>query len=381
MNRAGSGPEVGAPQGVRLTGETPAQRKRAGEALLERLRSLGLLRHCEWSEQTRSGHFGVRLLPAVAADWAPGFDTLPLARRLELDIHAERSDLEREIMIGLLLAPEPLGFPHEGEFESAVRIRRDTVLAARLTALAFDTDAIERPTDCWRYDEATGFTVRPGSPLIDALRRATQPDHTGRRYAFSCYRASEYVILLGIAQEAERVNPAFLARLQARVERRAVQSGEFHDAFLREYGSMEQPLPPRYYVPGDRVWFRNPDEHSADAMGFEGSWVTYLGDGRFSNFWEPSQPFTLTRKCLELFHWRHGTYRDAQGALRIDEAEVARRIDRSLQDPPEVERILRQMQRLREPRGVYRDGGCMDTSREFARFIHPSTLDMTLSAD
>jgi len=381
MNQAGSGSGVDAPQGVRLTGATPALRGREGDALRERLHSLGLLAQCEWWDDEPAGHLGVRLRPGVAADWAPGSDTLALADRLALDIHGEPPDLEREIVIGLLLAPEPLGFPHAGEFESAVRIRRDTVIAARVTALAFDTDAIERPTDCWRYDEATGFTVCPGRALVDALRRATQPDHTGRRYAFSCYRASEYVMMLGIAQEAQRVNPAFLARLQARAERRAVQSGEFHDAFLREYGSMERPLPARYYVPGDRVWFRNPDEHSADAMGFEGSWVVYLGDGRFSNFWEPSQPFTLTAKCLEVFHWRHGTYRDAQGALRMDEAEVARRVAQTLQDPPEVERILAQMLRLREPRGVYRDGGCMDTSREFARFIHPTTLDMTLSPD
>jgi len=381
MNPADSRSADIAPQGIRIAGPGPAARAGDGEALRERLRALGLLEHCEWHDDAPAGGLAVRLRPEVAAGWAPGLDTLALAARLGLDVLGHPADLEREIVIGLLLAPEPLEFPHAGEFESAVRIRRDTVIAARVTALAFDTEAIERPTDCWRYDEATGFTVRPGSPLIDALRRATQPDHTGRRYAFSCYRASEYVMMLGIAQEAERVNPAFLARLQSRAERRAVQSGEFHDAFLREYGSLERPLPALYHVPGDRVWFRNPDEHSADAPGFEGSWVVCLGGGRFSNFWDPSQPFTLTAKCLEVYHWRHGTYRDAQGTLRMDEPEVARRVARTQEDPAEVARILTLMQRLREPRGVYRDGGCLDTSREFARFIHPSSLDMTLAAD
>jgi hypothetical protein len=41
---------------------------------------------------------------------------------------------------------------------------------------------------------------------------------------------------------------------------------------LREHGTVESPLPARWFVPGDRVWFRNPDERSADAEGFEGSW-------------------------------------------------------------------------------------------------------------
>ncbi|OIP14174.1 MAG: hypothetical protein AUK50_12085 [Comamonadaceae bacterium CG2_30_57_122] len=58
---------------------------------------------------------------------------------------------------------------------------------------------------------------------------------------------------------------------------RPIRSAEFHKVFLREQGSMESPLPPRYYVPGDRTWFLNPDDASAEASGFEGSWVMYLG--------------------------------------------------------------------------------------------------------
>ncbi|MBN9618377.1 MAG: ribokinase, partial [Actinobacteria bacterium] len=50
----------------------------------------------------------------------------------------------------------------------------------------------------WHYDEEHGFLLHEGRPLIDALRAATQPEATGRRYDFSCYRATEYVILLGI---------------------------------------------------------------------------------------------------------------------------------------------------------------------------------------
>ena len=186
------------------------------------------------------------------------------------------------------------------------------------------------------------------------------------------------MILLAIAQELETCNPPLLAALQQRWERRAIMSGKFHDVFLREYGSMEQPLPPKYYVPGDRLWFRNPDEHSSDVSGYEGSWVFYIGNGLFTNFWKREQPYTLTAKCLELFHWRHATYTDDAGELRINEDIVEAGVKASSADPAETARILELMLRMRDPKGVYQSGGCIDTSRESPRWMCAGTADMAL---
>ena len=157
-------------------------------------------------------------------------------------------------------------------------------------------------------------------------------------------------------------------------------SGEFHDVFLREHGSMDAPLPLKYFVPGDRTWFRNPDDHSSDASGYEGSWVMYMGGGLFSNFWKRSAPYTLTGKCLEMYHWRHATYRDGEGELRIDEQVVEERVRASLSEPGEVDRILAKMMRHREPSGVYVDGGCVDPTREYVRWVYPGTSDLVLPA-
>ncbi|MFZ5510759.1 MAG: hypothetical protein ACOZCP_11970, partial [Pseudomonadota bacterium] len=62
----------------------------------------------------------------------------------------------------------------------------------------------------------------------------------------------------------------------------------------------------------------------------------------------------------------------------IDEAVVEERVRQSLNDPQEVARILGIMLRLREPKGVYVDGGCIDTSREYPRWVRPGTSDMVL---
>jgi len=148
--------------------------------------------------------------------------------------------------------------------------------------------------------------------------------------------------------------------------------------FLREYGSMAQPLPATYYVPGDRLWFRNPDSHSSDVEGFEGSWVFYLGGGYFNNFWKHRQPFTFVTKCIEIYHWRHGVYYDQQGVLRMNEDIVEERVRDTFANPVEKARILERMMRMRDPQGVYAEGGCIDSTRECVRWICSGTSDIEI---
>lgn len=319
-----------------------------------------------------------RLDDACARMWTPDYDTTGLTRALKLDTRGQARDLEREILIAMLCGPLPFVFPSHAELASAVHIRRNIVQAGRETVLAFDTEEAERPEGYWAYTEASGFTVRPGQSLITALHKATQPDESGRRYSFSCYRATEYVILLGLAQELAVCNPALLEALQRQWEVRAIMSGEFHDVFLHEYGSLEQPLPFKYYVPGDRLWFRNPDEPSACVEGYEGSWVMYLGEGLFTNFWKPGEPYTLHRKCVELYHWRHALRLDALGRSTIDEEIVEARVAASLRDPVEVDDILARMLRVRDPSGVYESGGCIDATREYVRRVHAGSSGLVL---
>ncbi|MDP1567771.1 MAG: hypothetical protein Q8L91_16155 [Polaromonas sp.] len=322
----------------------------------------------------------LRLAANLAAEWAPGHDTLALARKLQLAPAHRPADLVREIVLALLVAPVAAEFPSLDELVSAVHIRRNIVQAARKTTLSFHTSQAERPTDCWTYKQDCGFVILPGVSLTAALAKATQPEVSGTLYAFSCYRATEYVMLLGIAEELAHCHPELYHQLESLWTRRPIMSGEFHEVFLREQGTMESPLPPHYFVPGDRVWFRNPDEASAEASGYEGSWVIYLGEGLFTNFWKHDQPYTLADKCLEIFHWRHATYLDAGGDTRMDEEKVETLVAATSLNANEAGRIQARMQRYREARGVYVDGGCLDTTREFARWVHPGTTDIVLPA-
>ena len=340
------------------------------------LASLELDRQVETRQEGRALRF--RLKPDAAQAWAPDFDTTQLCEVLHLDPETRTADLDKEILSAMLAGPVAFEFPSFAEARSAIHIRRNIVQAARRTALDFHTTEAERPEDYWTYAEGKGFTLLPGQSLIEGLVKATQPEVSGQLYAFSCYRATEYVILLGLAKELAASNPELLARLQRQWESRPIMSGQFHDVFLHEYGSMEAPLPAKYYVPGDRLWFRNPDERSADVTGYEGSWVFYLGGGLFTNFWKRDQPFSLTAKCLEIYHWRHGAYVDDQGEMQMNEAIVEERVRATQNDPAEMARIMQRMLRLRDPKGVYQEGGCIDTSREVPRCVHPGTADIRL---
>ena len=327
--------------------------------------------------------FQCHLSDAAAMSWTPGHDTLDILHRWKPLQEAEtladeQKALDREIMVALLASPTAFHFSDLEALASSIRVRRFMVEAARKTALAFNTAAAERPETFWRYEPERGFVLQHGQSLICALISATQPEATGKHYDFSCYRATEYVILLGIAQEAQISNPPLFNALQQRNEVHAIRSGLFHEVFLVEYGSMDNPLPSHFYVPGDRLWFRNPDERSSDITGYEGSWVIYMGGGLFSNFWQQDKPYTLVKKCVEIFHWRDGVYVDGHGQLQMDEKRVDAFVAQTLNDPVALAHVLDRMTRMRDPQGVYAQGGCIDTTREHAKQVHASSCDLVL---
>lgn len=308
----------------------------------------------------------------------PAHDTTALSARLDLHAFKDGRHLEREIVLAMLGSPLAYVFPSLDELQSAIRIRSNIVSAGHKAMLDFHTTEVNRPEDCWTYVDGAGFVLNRGKSLTKALELALIPSASGRKYSFSCYRATEYVMLLGIAQELQRSNAELYAALEARWRIDPIASRAFHDTFLVEHGGMDLPLPLKFYIPGDRVWFRNPDPHSSDASGYEGSWVIYLGDGLFTNFWDAARPFTLRSKCVEIYHWRHAVFVDAEGEPRIDEAKVRSLAEASMADEAEVARIWDLMARHRDPSGVYEQGGCIDTSREHARRVRPATSDLLL---
>ena len=354
------------PVGIVLTGEQqgPIEHK-----VFDMLAQYGLNDHAmiEVIRNSETGGLGLRLEQKTFARLCPDFQTLDLHQYTQGKSVSGEQALAQETLIALLAAPKPMVFSSVQALESHLRVRLNIAQAAAKTSLAFHTEAAERPLDFWVEHPEHGFILRPDASLIEAIVAATQPEHTGRLYDFSCYRASEYLVLLGIAQEAQLVNPRFLASLEAECRVKVPRSGIFHDKFLIEYGSSDDPVPMKYYVPGDRVWFKNPDSVSSNIIGFEGSWVFYMGRGLFSNFWKREQPFDLESKCLEVFHWRDGACKTNEGEMFMNEEVVAQQVAQTRQDPGKLSQVMQQMMAYRDPMGVYEGGGCIDSTREFPK--------------
>jgi hypothetical protein len=348
------------------------------DALLHRLRLEGT---CLRAHSSSPHHEGVHLclLPKLAERWMPGFDTLGLKDTLGRSESRAPFTLEQEIALCVLGSPMGQDFPSVDEFEAHLRIRRNTAIAAARSSLRFDPMGTDRPGQYWDFSEDTGFTLREGTSLLQALSAATQPARDERGYSFSCYRATEYIMLLGVAQELAKTNHALFVKLEQQCRRSIPRADDFQATFLRETGTADSPVPMGFYIPGDRVWFKNPDDTSSDVLGYEGSWVIYLGRGRFSNLWKRDAPFTLYDKCIEIFHWRNSVRTLADGALSIDEALVEKACQATKRNPAQAAVIIDRMMRYRDPSGVYEDGGCIDRTREGPRFVCPQHCDLVLS--
>ena len=288
-----------------------------------------------------------------------GISTFLLARQLN-----QRQAMVGEIILAMALSPTLAVFQSQQELKSNLRMRCSVVNLASRTELNFDTSSITRPQAYWVYTKENGFLLRQGVSLADGLERALCPDVSGFTYAFSCQRASEYLMLYAAVSELQKVNKAGLHAVEQQWRKRALTGDDFLFRFLEERGSRENPMPMRYYIPGDRIWFKNPDDASSDIEGYEGSWVIYLGSGLFCNLWDRQSPYTLEDKCLEIFYWSKSTAVNGNGILFMNEAAVKEQVAKARNEPAIVEQILKKMMVYRDPTGVYAEGGCIDLSRD-----------------
>jgi hypothetical protein len=301
----------------------------------------------------------------------PNFDTstIPSLYKKGASTDAQQG-IVAETLLAMALSPEALLFNSVRELISNVRMRLHAVNIASRTELSFDTDAITRPQAFWIYTKENGFLLRQGVSLAEGIERALCPDVSGYTYSFSCQRASEYLMLYAVVSELLKVNKEALRATEAQWRKRALTGDDFLFRFLEERGTRENPMPMRYYIPGDRIWFKNPDDRSSDIIGFEGSWVIYLGAGRFCNLWDRHRPYTLEEKCLEIYYWSQCVEVNSAGIPWMNEAVVKERVQTALNDPAIKSPILQKMMVYRDPAGVYADGGCIDLSRDSFSSVH-----------
>ena len=298
-------------------------------------------------------------------------DTSRLAVSLGLLSESSAQDMALEIVLSMAVSPVIFDFSSLNELEANLRMRINVVPLARRTELNFDTSGLSRPEAYWSYVEGSGFILKEGAALVDGIERALCPDLSGEHFSFSCQRATEYLMLHSLAIELSLTNPAKLKEIEQQWRKKALVADDFLNTFLLEIGSSVTPFPMRCYVPGDRVWFKNPDDFSSNVKGYEGSWVIYMGGGLFTNLWNKSKPYTLETKCVEIYHWQHGVREDKLGKLEINEDLVKELVEQTLSSHVKLQSCIDMMMKYRDPQGVYEDGGCIDLTRDTFKGVYP----------
>lgn len=285
--------------------------------------------------------------------------------------------IENEIVLAMTRCPVTYFFPSYEELFSSLRIRRNASIAAQKTQITFETEAALRPKEYWTYIENSGFILNTNKSLIEALTKTIHPTDD-QLFSFACSRACEHVMLLALTQELELTNPELLHNLEILWQKKALLNTDFDNAFMQEHGSFENPLPIHFFVPGDRVWFCNPHEYSTNVTGFEGSWVIYLGGGRFSNFWNFKDPTLYELKCLEMFHWRHGVEFNSEGEFWMNEPYVAEQVKKSSLDLETRQNIITQMMKQYDEESYYKNGGFVPPYREHIRLVCQTTSNILI---
>ena len=302
-------------------------------------------------------------------------DTSRLAASLGLISEHSAQDFILEAVLSMAVSPVIFDFSNLNDLEANLRMRLNVSSLARRAELNFDTNGLSRPEAYWSYVEGSGFILKEDASLIDGIECALCPDISGEHFSFSCQRATEYLMLHSLAIELSVTNPQKLKNIELQWRKKALVADDFLNAFAFEIGSSATPFPMRCYVPGDRVWFKNPDDFSSNIKGYEGSWVIYMGSGQFTNLWDKSKPYTLEAKCIEIYHWRQSVRKDKLGTLEINEDLVKKLLDQTLSSDEQVQNVLNVMMKYRDPQGVYEGGGCIDLTRDTFKRVCPEFIN------
>jgi hypothetical protein len=81
---------------------------------------------------------------------------------------------------------------------------------------------------------------------------------------------------------------------------------------------------------------------------------------------------------VEIYHWRDGLRTHPNGEAWIDENIVEARVKETLSDPQKKSRVLDLMMRMRDGKGIYAEGGCLDASRECPQQIYVGDCELKL---
>jgi hypothetical protein len=305
----------------------------------------------------------------------PDYNTFGIIKNInKLNIVFNNDLLDMEIILSLLGCPVHFVYESLGELLSEISIRRNISYYASKTHVLLNTRTditIKRPEEYFKNND-TDILLLDNKSLIDGIIYSLLPSISRNIYEFSCKRACEYIVLVSILLELKKHNKEHvIKKIESIYRTQPIKSVSFNDIFMIEYGCDTFPLPKLFYIPGDKIWFKNMDNKSSYIRGFEGKWSIYLGNGFFGDFWKTcgdvNNQFTFEDILIEIYNWRFCVKYNENKELYIDENEVNYRNKLCKKNEEEKNKIVSMMSKYRNK--YFLDGGAVDRTRERPRYI------------
>jgi Protein-glutamine gamma-glutamyltransferase len=199
-------------------------------------------------------------------------------------------------------------------------------------------------------------TPKPGHPLHEAIGDVFLNQD---EYAIGCYTSAKLVMIQGLLDYYHRIrkDPVQLMELESRLTKDQeplsnIEPGKMWD-FEKDFDPQERHRPGKLlkieyrvasnnFIPGDWVHFYNNDPSSYQKTGYEGSNPIYLGQNKFSDYFnDHDHSYTYRQKLDEVYQWRNGVFsrsRDAAKSKPLTPEDIER-----LSHPPIQGGILTDM--------------------------------------
>ena len=144
--------------------------------------------------------------------------------------------------------------------------------------------------------------------------------------AVGCYTATKIVIIQGVLDYYKRIKKDIKTLNLIKATLRSdgdVLVGVESESMWHDLGNSDQQklktigkllktkhqVPAYNFVPGDWVYFVNPDVKSSEIPGYEGSNSIYMGRARFDDFYNDNDHHYLySEKLKEVYNWRFGVF-------------------------------------------------------------------------
>lgn len=221
---------------------------------------------------------------------------------------------KKEIILALMHSGKLNKFSNEfcnvTTFKDAVGIRQNTVAwGMDLDFSWLNGEEFEWRDEFWKGENSQ--ELKDENLLVESIYDVF---YRQRKYSIGCLAAARLLMLQGVLDYYKRVSPneEMLSYIINKVKSGGFKLYEIDPDKNKDKGKLlviEEKISSKNMIPGDWMYFKNPDKKSRDKFGYEGSNVIYLGNNKFVDFYNSNNhSYSIEEKFHSVYQWRNGVF-------------------------------------------------------------------------